>query len=377
MTDANPLRDRFASGDALLIPYGEPGSSIEVVGAFEEVGIEYARVRKACVVFDQPHVGTIEVTGSDRLAFLNSMLTQKVIDLPDGHARRSFWLNRKGRIDADLRVAELGGRALLTLDRRLAGPTAESLASYVFSEEVTIADVSGSWHRMSIHGATAPDLLARAADDDTLAPLAHGSARDARIGDVPVRVEREDTTGEPGFDLAVPIDAAGAVYDALLDAGAKPVGWFALNTARIEAGTPMFGLDFGPNNLPAESGVMASRVDTRKGCYLGQEVVARMHARNTRKQGLVAFRVVSVEGGGPLPLPATGDAVLPGGDALGAPIGAVTSSTIAPMCSGACVGFAMLRDAETAPGTELLVAAEGRRATIAVQESLAFWKRPG
>jgi len=375
------MQARFAASDALLIPYGTGENAVDVVGAFEEVGIEYAAIRKGCVLFDMPHTGTVEVRGSDRLAFLNNMVTQQVSDLNEGVSRRSFWLNRKGRVDADMRLCGRADRVLMALDRHIAASTAESLAAYLFSEDAEISDVSATHHRMALHGVGALSVLASACGSPNTAELDPGQNTKVTIAGVEVIAEREDLTGDPGIELCMPTEHAAAIYDELLKLRAdapsvKPVGWFAVNTARIEAGQALYNTDFAGDNLPMETGVIASRVDFKKGCYLGQEVVARMDARKVRKRGLVGLRIIT-EDGEPAALPSQGDRVFPAGDSAADPVGSVTSSTLAPMASGASVAFAMIRDQETKPGTELIVTAEGKRARAVVQDSLAFWSRSG
>ncbi|MEM9372752.1 MAG: glycine cleavage T C-terminal barrel domain-containing protein [Planctomycetota bacterium] len=373
----SPMQAEFAASDALMIPYQSGEISVDVVGAFEEVGIEYAAIRKACVLFDMPHTATIEVRGSERMDFLNNMVTQRVADLQAGSSRRSFWLNRKGRVEADMRLTALESSVLIALDRHAAAGTAQSLDGYLFSEDVEIRDVSDSFHRIALHGVGALRVLGAASGSEAAAGLEAGEAMELTLDGVSVIAEREDITGDPGIELCMPREHARAVYGSLMRVdGATPprqAGWFAVNTARIEAGTPMFNTDFGADNLPMETGVLGSRVDFAKGCYLGQEVVARMHARGVRKRGLVGLRI-EADGAGTAPLPSQGDPVLAADDD-GTAIGSVTSSTLAPMASGASVAFAMLRDKETAPGTAVILSAEGRRATAIVQESLAFWSR--
>lgn len=367
------------------MPYGPAGDTTDVVAAFDGVAVEYGAVRKSTVVFDEPHRGVLMVTGADRLGFLNSMVTQRVIDLVPGLSRRSFWLSRKGRVEADLAVAGVEDGVMITLDRHLAGATALALNNYIFAEDAAVRDASEGLHRMSLHGATALATLAHRGEDPSLAGLERGHNAPCVISGVPVVADRDDLTGEPGIGLTMAREGAETVYDALVGPGAhpaRPCGWFALNTARIEAGRALFNLDFGPNNLPAETGVMDSRVDFRKGCYLGQEVVARMHARKARKQCVVALRTLASTGSGAdagpgagvePPLPLCGDGVHTLDGPEGDRIGAVTSSTIAPMLGAAVVCFAMLRDAETAAGTVVLIRAEGGLIRAVVQEELSFW----
>jgi folate-binding protein YgfZ len=151
-----------------------------------------------------------------------------------------------------------------------------------------------------------------------------------------------------------------------------PAGWLALNIARIEAGTPIFNLDFGTSSLPAETGVLDDRVSFTKGCYLGQEIVARMHARGHPKQVLVAIAFASVlEPAGGLPrLPETGAALsLAGATEV---IGQVTSSTLSPLRASSPIGFAMVRYAHRAAGTVLTTVVEGVEVKGVIQEGLSF-----
>ena len=157
--------------------------------------------------------------------------------------------------------------------------------------------------------------------------------------------------------------------------GARPAGWFATNTARIEAGTPYFRIDFGPTNLPAESGVLNSRVSFTKGCYPGQEVVARMQHLGKPKQKLIGLRVE----GDLLPVSdAQVFAIAEGtsighqmGHQLGDQLGVITSSGLAPMLGAVPVAFAMISSRAYEIGTKVLVNAEGEQA-IATVTPLAF-----
>src|SRR4051812_36724439 len=108
MAAVSPLLRWHQQAEAALQTYGPPEAGVQVVETFGELELEYAALRKHCVLIDQPQRGTIQVTGADRLAFLNRMVTQELKGLAPFQVRRSFWLNRKGRIDADLRIIELG-----------------------------------------------------------------------------------------------------------------------------------------------------------------------------------------------------------------------------------------------------------------------------
>jgi len=371
----SPLHPFHTTAEAYFLNYGPPESQTPIVETFGQLDMEYAALRKACVIFDEPHMATLKITGTERHAFLNNMLTAKVDDLKPNQSLFSFWLNRQGKIDADLRLIETQAdnqpATLVKLDRHLADSTAKTLSEFIFAEDAEIS-VANSTHHLSIHGPIAFKTLG-------IDPIEENSNTTIKINNTDVIIDRFDLTGEIGLYLAIPKDQAESIYNHLLEQQAKPTGWLAINTARIEAGHPLYNIDFGPDTLPAETGVLESRVNLTKGCYLGQEVVARMHARNIRKQSIVALRLdserITTEDQSILQ-PLTGSHInLP--DQQGqTPIGAVTSSTISPMLGAIPICFAMLKDAQTTPGTKLAVWAEGKYADCVVADQLAFWTKP-
>lgn len=137
----------------------------------------------------------------------------------------------------------------------------------------------------------------------------------------------------------------------------RPIGWAAFNAARIEAGRPLFGIDFDDTVLPAETGQMARAVSFTKGCYPGQEIVARMHARNAIARQLIGLKFADDA------LPIAGAPVM---DDQSNTIGGITSSTISPMLSNTAIAIALLKRPHFNPGTVLNAPAEGalRRAVV-------------
>ncbi len=388
----SPLRSLHAQAGATLSPYGpESGRApgVWVVDTFDSLGAEYAALRKACSLLDAPHRGVIEVRGSDRLDFLNRMLTQDLKAPSPGTIRRSFWLNKKGRVDADLRVVNLADRTLLELDVLCAPGTASGLGAYIISEDVTLSDLSEATHRLSLHGPTAAVLLG-ALDAPPLP--GDGAATEWVSEGSTIVAFRDDACAETGVELIVPADKAAAFYQHLIALGhdashrpgentpaqkirLSPIGWHAFNIARIEAGTPLYNLDFGPESLPAETGVLASRVSFTKGCYLGQEIVARMHARGQCKQTVVAVRFEPVVDDTGLPLlPGAGTTLTP--PEKQEPVGVVTSSTLSPMLSQTPIALASIRASHSTPGTVLDASFEGRMLRGEVQPELRSWPRP-
>lgn len=360
---------RPAAPEAEYLPYGpdSPGAiRCEILSCLDSVELEYAALRRGAAVVDANHRGTLVVRGPERRSFLNRMVTAELKDLEPGVARRGFWLNRKGRIDADLLLAEIGDRIVADLDVHQASSAAASLSNYLISEECTVADESDRFHRLWLLGPLAAEALAAATASPEAVPPAGGAAS-LEIGGVACVAIASDLLGERGFEIAMPRDAAAAVWEALVDLPlpggrrVRPAGWQAFNVARIEAGTPLFNIDFGTDAIPNETGILRERVSFTKGCYLGQEVVARLEHLGRPKRMLVGLRIR----GDALPI-AGGQVFAKSGEGLGEIVGAVTSSTISPMLGAAPIALATVRIAEASAGTVLLVHADGVEAEAEV-----------
>lgn len=449
MATRSPILPLHRAANALLGVYGPPERGVELVEAIEPVEIEYAALRRHAAILDRPERAIVEVTGSDAIGFLNRMLTQELNSLAPFTTRRAFWLNRKGRIDADLRLISLPDRLLMDVDvhsvqRLLTGEpgvkgekgekSGGGLESFVFAEDVRFIDRTQELHRLSIHGPAAAAIVAACStlpgnagvsQPPGVASLQPDQACIVRIADADVVADRWDSAGEIGLELTVPAGSARAVYEALSkpptllpgqslaeralrkehgrEGGggelASRAGWHAYNTARIEAGTALYNLDFGPTSLPHETGgTLNDRVSFKKGCYLGQEVVARMQSLGHPKQRLVGLRIERANAATPLPAPPTATprsstsaasnpflaehaepqtgSIVVEADAPGAAVvGAITSAAASPMLSSATIAFVMMKWSHSANGTKVWVQTAGGRLAATVQESLVFWRR--
>ena len=365
---------------------GDGAPTCEVPAQFAEVELEYAAIRSGAALVDCPQRGTLVMRGADRVDFLNRLVTQDIKRLADGGVARAFLINRKGRIDADLVVARLADALVVDTLAHDVAALHEALARMHFGEDVSF-ELRGATHaRIAVHGpkaeaglkalglaapgSAAPGSAAAGfAAPGSAVPApdapAHAVPPDAwsaPLGDARAEVWRSGELGAPGFELSVPMAQAASVWRSLVTFGARPAGWFATNTARLEAGTPYFRIDFGPTNLPHESGVLASRVSFTKGCYPGQEVVARMQNLGKPKQRLVGLRIEADL------LPVADAQVFAAGEgsSLGDQVGVVTSSGIAPMLGAVPVAFAMVSSSAYAEGTRVMVNAEGEQAPATV-----------
>ena len=349
------------------IPFGpadETGApTCEVVAAYAEVELEYAAIRNGCALVDACERGSLVVRGKDRVDFVNRLVTQELKKLGEGSVARAFLTNRKGRIDADLVIALLPDALVIETLVHDVDAVRDALEKMVFSEDVAIETRTATHARLAIAGPRAAAALKALG----LAAPAGAAAWRVAFGSGHAEVMRLDEFGTEGYAIFVARDDAPALWLSLTTFGARPAGWFATNTARLEAGTPYFRIDFGPTSLPQESGVLESRVSFTKGCYPGQEVVARLQHLGKPKQKLVGLRIE----GDLLPVADAQVFAFVEGGSIGEQVGVVTSSGLAPMLGAVPVAFAMVASSAYAEGTKVLVNAEGSQAAATVS-SLAF-----
>lgn len=229
----------------------------------------------------------LRLTGRDPIGMLNAVLTNDVPTQRDLGAY-AMLLNPKGRIQTDLRVIRAAEGILIDTEPEGSEAAQEILGRYAPFSRVKLEDLSDSWAVLGIYGPSATELLGNLG-------LAEHQSREIEgrkllaVG-VAAPVSGYDLIGEP--------EALDAARGNLLETGATRAGLDAYETARIEAGIPRFGADITPENFPGETGVLDRAVSFEKGCYPGQETVARMHYRGHPNRGL--YRL-AVEGASPEP----------------------------------------------------------------------------
>lgn len=325
----------------------------EIVSTYGRLPLEYAAAFRSAAVMDRVFRGMIEVAGEDRLRFLNSLLTAELLKrdgsvaMGPGQWRFAFLLERKGRLVAEMNVLEVGGRCLIDCDARVAETVAKELERYHFRERVTIRLVEDAW-QMGVYGPAAAKVLTEAGLGEAMA-LRDGQC--AAAGGETSTIWRDDLGDSAGYCVLVPPSGAEALWNRLLSGATKatPIGWAAYNAVRIEAGRPLLGIDYDATYLPAETGQLQRGVSFTKGCYPGQEIVARMESRDQRVRQVVRLSMG-------FELPMAGEKVF---DESGNEVGVLTSSTICPRLSGRVLGLATVKKGANEPGTKLRVPAEG------------------
>ncbi len=423
-TDPHPARDlhdAIARRAASMLPYGPllpDGSAVEIAESFDTFEAEYAAIRRHVGIMHLPQRALLCLTGADVKDYLHRLCTQHIDQLTPGQSARSFQLDDKGRIAADLIVHHRDDSTWLELDVFDLPWMKNLLEARLFTEDVTIEDWADRRTFIALLGPAAVRLLGAVAGDAAAAPVGQQPGThhlvQCRTADaaVPVTAYRWDLGGVLSVRLAVSAEHAAALHAALLHAAGdepdaapdaefaqrrrdsmrgRPVGWAAFNTVRIEEGVPLYHIDFGPDSLPAEvpgpHGIDAA-VHFNKGCYLGQEVVARMKSLGHPKKLLVGLRLPPAPGSLP-PKPGDSYPQKPGDGhppALDAPgrqtsdefslpvagtqvldpkdtqkvIGGITSSAASPLRSQTPLAFAVVRWGKHQPGTAVRIPLAGR-----------------
>jgi len=342
------------------LPWGtddaEGATACRVLATCGWVELEYAIMRRGCGMLDQPNRGTVVLSGDDRQAVLENMVSQGLEGLSPTSAREAFLTDRKGRVQADLLIAALDEEILLDVDINQVDLVTTLLSDHIFTEDVQVRNGSEDWYRIGVHGPDAASILGSFGD----VPESSLSSSCLEIAGVAALAVRRDQVSTPGFELFLPRAGVVTAWEAIRSTGGirgirvRTVGWYAFNTARIEGGTPLFNIDFASNNLPHESSLIESRVSFTKGCYPGQEVVARMHHLGAPKQALRGLKIKADV------LPVAGSQVFAAEDeTLAEAVGVITSSTISPLSGATPIAIAMLKKRVVASGSMVRVHAEG------------------
>lgn len=372
----NPLYPLHEQANASYLPYGP---EIQIIESFGEPEAEYAAIRKGATIMDSPHRGVVELTGKDRLTFLNKLLTNDTKSLGAGQGCYAYLLNLKGRIVLDINVLQQQDATLLEVDARLADELCRTLDNYLFSDHVQIRNRTDDLGRLTLIGPDSAGIIDAIAAKSVTAGLTELlRCTSAEIAGTLCTVFRNDQCGEAQYEWIVPRDALPAIWKGFLNSAngeleseefkpgmvkLRPIGWSAYNIARIEAGTPLLGIDLTDQNLPMETAHWYSRaVHISKGCYLGQEVVARMHAHKA-----VARMLVGLKNPGDVP-PVAGEP-LRDGETI---VGCVTSSCMSPMLGNQAIAMAYVKKAYAEPGRVLTVYT-GRGEVRITVTGLPFW----
>ncbi len=287
------------------IPYQAFGPWI-VPWRITSTDAEYQALRTTVGLADMSIFSSVEVRGADRVSFLHRLLTNDIKRLSIGAGCQAALLDANGKLIATLIVLVDDDTVWLLCDAPRAQVLTQTLERYVFSEQIQLINHERQFAAFALHGPRVMELLANACGAAVSLPGACAHVV-RQLNGLSVWLVRFSVTGDPGALILVRVDEARAIWQLLQDTG-RPhglelVGWDALTIARIEAGVPLFGLDMDDTNLLPETGLETVAVSDSKGCYVGQEIIARLATYGSVNKKLMGLRIDK-----PL-IPHTGDPI--------------------------------------------------------------------
>jgi folate-binding protein YgfZ len=330
---------------------------------------EYSALQTSCGVYDLGFRAHISLTGSDRVRWLNGMVTNNIRDLAAGQGVYTFLLNPQGHILGDLYAYNRGdsgisgsgasgsrvsGSILVETDRNQLDKILATFNHYIIMDDVEVANLSGKITALGVAGPKAREVLQRAGIAiPNMQPLQILDATCSCDCDcVQCTVVRGESVAKETYELWLAPAEVRKSWDALLVHGAAPVGFEALELQRIAAGIPLYGVDIRERDLPQET-EQARALNFNKGCYIGQEIVERIRSRGAVHRKFVGFLV---DGG--LQIPAGMKVVMDGKE-----VGEITSAAPVRVAAGEkTVALGYMRRELGVPGREVSIGTA--RATV-------------
>jgi folate-binding protein YgfZ len=254
-----------------------------------ELDGQYRALREQAGFLDRSDRVMVLVKGADAAEYLQGQLTNDIEALGPDDGCYSALLDRKGHMQADMRVLHLNtGGIWLDAESATSDRVLGHLRMYSVGREVEVEDASGAWAITSLIGPAAAEVAG------VPAPSPEHAQRSFERDGVEVLAVATDL----GLDLITRPDATGALRDALANAGAVEVSEAAAEILRVESGRPRFGKEMSERTIPEEAGINERAVSFTKGCYIGQETVARLHYRGKPNRRLRGLRLSSAAGEG-------------------------------------------------------------------------------
>ena len=316
---------------------------------FGDPQAEFLALRGRCGVYDLGYRAKISLTGGDRVRWLNGMVTNNVRDLSPGQGVYAFLLNAQGHILGDLYAYNRGESITVDTD---CGQLAKMLATfdhYIIMDDVEVKDLSGEITALGVGGPKAHEILAVAGF--TVPGMSTLQIESISRNGLDCALVRTDDPQHAAYEIWLAPAGVRHLWEALLAAGATPVGAEALELHRIVTGVPRYGVDVRERDLPQET-EQARALNFNKGCYVGQEIVERIRSRGAVHRKFTGFLA--------------GAPVEPGSKILAGErqVGEITSTACVRLANAdRIVALGYIRREVGAPGSQVAIGAV--KATVA------------
>jgi tRNA-modifying protein YgfZ len=304
-----------------------------------ELDAQYRQLREECGLVDRSERGKLIVSGAEAAEYLQGQLTNDVEALSPGEGLYAALLDRKGHMQADMRVLRISPQEIwIDTEPEALAAARRHLEMYKVGRDVAIAELTGERAILSLIGPRSVEIAATPA-------LPENACEALSVAGI----ECLAAGTAAGIDLIAKSAEAERLREALLTGGAVEVVPEAVEMVRVEAGVPRFGAEMGTETMPAEAGIVERAVSFTKGCYIGQEPVARLHYKGRPNRHLRGLE---------LSAPATPGASLRLGEKE---VGRVGTACVSP--ARGPIALAIVRR-EAEPGAELAVGEDGVTARV-------------
>ena len=317
----------------------------------------YDAARTGAVVYRRGARGILAIAGADASSFLHGILTNDVGSLSPGQSCYAAYLTPQGRMLADMDVLRRRDDLWLDVEESVREKLLTRFDQSIFTEDVTVTDLSAALTSFAICGPVAGGQLADVLREEgaTMDPPAIGAHVAAPYGGGEITVLATEQGGIAGFHVFADRAVSDRLIEALMARGIQQLGPLAAESLRIEAGRPRYGVDMSEDTIPLEAGIEGRAISMTKGCYVGQEVIVRILHRG---QGRVVRRLMGLKISGDV-VPTAG-ARLKHGDK---DAGHITSAIKSPRFGMIALGYVHRDFLE--PGTRLSIQhSDGSEASV-------------
>ena len=326
-------------------------NGMETVAGYGDFLAEHAALTQGAAVLDLSCRGRICLTGADRVRFLNGQVTNNVKALATGQGCYAALVTAKGKMESDLNIYALADELLLDFEPGYTHKIVQRLKGFIIADDCEVVDVGALYNLFSLQGPKAPEIVTSLGLLPSLPDKPFHWARIAKANWGESYCIYNPRCAQPGYDFFVPaaesLNIAQELWAATRAGGGRPAGWLALEAARIEAGIPRYGQDADDTNLAPETGLETRAISYSKGCYIGQEVIARIR---TYGQVTRTLRGLSLDPATKI-LPSRGEKLLHAGKE----VGYVTSALHSPTWQRP-IALGYVRREHHAPGTIVTLA---------------------
>ena len=321
---------------------------------------EYSALHNGALFFDRSDRMRIRISGPKAAELVTGMVTNDVSALVAGEGQYAAALTPKGKIVADLRIFAMEDALLIDTPAAAAAGWKEMVRKYVNPRVAPYHDVTSELSDIGIFGRSSHSIVGRmtGVDDRELAALAPYGHLTRPFGETTVTIARVPEMDLDGFEIFIPSEAVGALKSKLHSAGVAGGSSETWEIARVESGRPQWGADMDDSTLPQEANFdELGAISYTKGCYIGQETVARIHFRGHVNRLLRKLRFVT------RPAPPKGAELV---DETGKVIGDIRSVALSPRFGGVALG--MVRR-EILPGTTLQAKWSGGECSVQIEQN--------